>query len=47
MKEGEGVSIDFKGASHYLKLAADQELAVAQFHYGLCLRQGEGVSIDF
>jgi hypothetical protein len=36
-----------KLAAHYLKLAADQGIAVAQNNYGICLQKGEGVSIDF
>jgi hypothetical protein len=35
------IRIDFREASHYLKLAA------AQYSYGLSLYKGEGVGIDF
>jgi TPR repeat protein len=47
LKKSECVSIDFQGAAHYFKLAADQGYAHAQFNYGMCLYQGEGVSINF
>jgi TPR repeat protein len=33
-QNGRGVSIDAKGAPHYLKLAADHGLAIAQFASG-------------
>jgi hypothetical protein len=46
LQNGEGVSIDFQGAAHYLKLAADQGIAVAQNNYGMCLLDGKGVWID-
>jgi TPR repeat protein len=36
-----------QAAAHFIKLAADQGIAQAQFNYGCCLNQGEGVSIDF
>ena len=32
--------------AHYLKLSADQGYAPAQFRYGLCLKEGEGVPRD-
>jgi TPR repeat protein len=35
-----------EGAAHYFKLAADQGIDVAQLNYGICLHNGEGVSID-
>jgi TPR repeat protein len=35
-----------RNAAYYLKLAADQGIAAAQFNYGMCLQDGEGVSID-
>jgi TPR repeat protein len=47
LQKGEGVSIDWEGAAHYLKLAADQGFAVAQFNYGFCLQKDEGISIDW
>jgi TPR repeat protein len=34
-------------SAHDLKVAADQGDAVAQFNYGVCLKKGEGVQIDF
>jgi TPR repeat protein len=43
---GESLSLDMRLAAYYLKLAADQGLAEAQFNYGMCLQNGEGVSID-
>ena len=33
-------------AARYFKLAADQGHAPAQFRYGLCLKEGEGVPRD-
>ena len=33
-------------AARYFKLAADQGHAPAQFQYGLCLKEGEGVPCD-
>jgi TPR repeat protein len=41
MKDGVG-----PGAARYLKLAVDQGFAVGQYHDGLCLLNGEGVSIN-
>jgi hypothetical protein len=35
-----------KGASHYLKLDADQGYASVQLNYGFCLSEGEPVSKD-
>jgi TPR repeat protein len=42
---GEGNSALIEEANNF-KLAADQNHADAQFHYGICLRDGIGVSID-
>jgi TPR repeat protein len=33
LQKGEGVSIDFKGAAQYFKLAADQGIADAQINH--------------
>jgi hypothetical protein len=33
--------------AHDLKVAADQGIAAAQLNYGICLKKGEGVGIDF
>jgi TPR repeat protein len=35
-----------RNAAHYFKLSADQGRAGGQCNYGLCLHNGEGVSID-
>jgi TPR repeat protein len=37
LHNGEGVSKDLKGGAYYLKLAADQGNAAAQFNYVLLL----------
>jgi TPR repeat protein len=36
-----------KQSADDLKVAADQGIVEAQFHYAVCLHQGEGVEIDF
>jgi TPR repeat protein len=46
LRNGVGVPKDFPKAAHYLKLAADQGFAKAQFAYGICLHDGVGVSMD-
>jgi TPR repeat protein len=38
-------SIDSVAARRW-KLAADQNIAAAQYDYGVCLQNGRGVSID-
>jgi TPR repeat protein len=38
--------MDLNKAVYYFKLAADQGYAEAQFHYGVSLRDGDGLSID-
>jgi TPR repeat protein len=47
LDKGEDVQIDFKEASHYVTLSADQENAEASNTYGNYLYKGEGVSINF
>jgi TPR repeat protein len=37
---------DMRSLPYSFKLAAGQGLAEDQFNYGLCLHNGEGVSID-
>jgi TPR repeat protein len=39
-----GSTINQIEAAKYFKLAADQNLAEGQFHYGLCLVKGESVA---
>jgi TPR repeat protein len=39
--------MDYVLAARYYKLAADQNLPVAQFMYGCCLSDGEGVAVEF
>jgi hypothetical protein len=46
LRNVERVSIDLKGAGHYVKLA-DQGHAPAQNNYGLCLNKGQGIPRDF
>jgi hypothetical protein len=46
LSEGRGVPIDLVLGAKYLKLAADQNIAVGQFRYGQCLSEGRGVPID-
>jgi hypothetical protein len=43
---GRGVVVDLNGAAKYYKLAADQNDAEAQCHYGRCLEGGIGVGPD-
>jgi Uri superfamily endonuclease len=44
---GESALINSNKDLGELKLAADQGIAIAQFHYGLHLYVGKGVSSDF
>jgi TPR repeat protein len=40
------VCIDLIKAAKYYRLAADQDLAQAQYNYALCLKDGRGVQRD-
>jgi TPR repeat protein len=44
--QGEGVPINLTAAASYFKLAADQNLALGQFHYGVCFVSAQGVPAD-
>jgi TPR repeat protein len=47
LHQGQGVAIDCMVAGHYLKLAADQGYANAQYNHVNGLKKGEVVEIDF
>jgi TPR repeat protein len=37
----------FNGAAHYFRPAADQRFSAVQFNYGVALRDGAGIPMDF
>jgi hypothetical protein len=47
LARGEGISMNKSLAAHYLKLAADQGFANAQWYYGDCLLSGVGTETNF
>jgi hypothetical protein len=44
--DGQGVTQDYKAAVKWFKLAAEQELAFAQFNLGVMYQKGQGVTQD-
>lgn len=46
LNHGIGVSVDYKEAARYYKLAADQGNLPGMSNYGVCLEMGCGVPMD-